>query len=171
MDTLFSRITPGQVSHTAKVFTLLVASVLAVGYVSSWLTLELAGIGAFFFASGLLLAFPGQRSSELLGALAVWLTYAEFMAAIHNGQFDLWRWAVVLATLSLVIVPLKVQHLRQLARSNPYQPIGAQDRRSWAGTGRTSSPRPYAPAALAAIAFDGRSDSEADEADALTVGA
>ena len=60
MDTLLSRITPGQVSHTAKVFTLLVAAVLAVGYVSNWLTLELAGIGAFFFASGLLLAFPGS---------------------------------------------------------------------------------------------------------------
>jgi hypothetical protein len=171
MDTLLSRITPGQVSHTAKVFTLLVASVLAIGYVSSWLTLELAGIGAFFLATGLLLAFPGQRSSELLGALAVWLTYAEFMAAIQNGQFDLWRWAVVLATLSLVIVPLKVQHLRQLARSNAYQPISAQDRRSWSGTGRASAPKPYAPAALAAITFDAGFNGKADGSDALTAGA
>jgi hypothetical protein len=163
MDMLLSRITPGQVSYAAKVFALLIAFALTSGYVTDWLTIELAGIGAFFLAVGVLMAMPGQRSSELLGALAVWLTYAEFMAAIQSGHFNLWRWAVVLATLSLVIVPLKVQHLRQLARSNPYQPIKALDRRLWSGAGRTAAPAPYVPAVLAASCLDG----DADDAEVL----
>ena len=166
---LLSRITPGQVSHTAKVFALLVAFALTAGYVTDWLTIELAGIGAFFLATGLLMAMPGQRSSELLGALAVWLTYAEFMAAIQSGHFNLWRWAVVLATLSLVIVPLKVQHLRQLARSNRYQPIKALDRRQWSGTGQAAAPAFYVPEALAVSCFDG--GAEVLTAEVLTAGA
>jgi hypothetical protein len=169
MDTLLSRITPGQVSRFAKVLALLVAFALTSGYVTDRLTVEMAGIGALSLALALLLALPGQRSSELLGALAIWLTYAEFMAAIQSGDFNQWRWAVVLATLSLVVVPLKVQHLRQLARSNPYQPIGELDRRIWSGTGTTASPAPYVPAALAAVRLDGAGAGA--EAELLTTGA
>lgn len=154
MDTLLSRITPGQVLRVARIGALLIAFALTAGYVTDHLTIELAGVGAFFLAVFTLLAFPNQRSSELLGALAIWLTYAEFMAAIQSGHFGLWRWAVVLATLSLVIVPLKVQHLRQLARSNPYQPIRELDRRVWSAAGPNAAPAPYNPAALAAISCD-----------------
>lgn len=133
MDMLLARITPGHVSRIAKVFGLLVAFGLTCAYVTATLTVQSAGIGAFFLAVSLLLAFPGQRSSELLGALAIWMTYAEFMSAAQSGQFDLWRWAVALATLALVVVPLKVQHVRQLARTNPYQSIRELDRRAWSG--------------------------------------
>lgn len=164
MDTLLSRITPSQVSRFAKVFALLFAFALTSGYVTDRLTVELAGIGALSLALALLLALPGQRSSELLGALAIWLTYAEFMAASQSGEFNLWRWAVVLATLSLVVVPIKVQHLRQLARTNPYQPLGELDRRIWSGTGMTAQPAPYVPATLAAVRFD------MDDPDLLTPG-
>lgn len=146
MDSLTARITPGHVTRFARIGALLIAFALTAGYVTDRLTLELAGVGALFLAVLTLLALPGQRSSELLGALAIWLTYAEFMAAIQSGHFALWRWAVVLATLSLVIVPIKVQHLRQLARSNPYRPLGELDRRVW-----TVVPEPtvaYAPAAI-----------------------
>jgi len=164
MDALLSRITPGQVARAAKIGALLIAFALTSGYVTGHLTIELAGVGSFFLAVLLLLAFPGQRSSELLGALAIWLTYAEFMAAIQSGHFSLWRWAVVLATLSLVIVPIKVQHLRQLARTNPYQPIRELDRRLWSAAGPAAAPAPYVPAALAAISFD--PDPDADRAKA-----
>ena len=158
MDALLARITPGHVASFARIGALLIAFVLTAGYVTDRLTLEIAGVGAFFLSVLTLLAFPGQRSSELLGALAIWLTYAEFMAAIQSGLFDLWRWAVVLATLSLVIVPIKVQHLRQLARSNPYQPLRELDRRLRSATGPGAAPAPYVPAALAAISFDSDAD-------------
>ncbi len=154
MDALFARITPGHIVRSARIGALLIAFVLTSGYVTDRLSLELAGVGSFFLAVLTLLALPNQRSSELLGALAIWLTYAEFMAAIQSGHFNLWRWAIVLATLSLVIVPIKVQHLRQLARSNPYRPIGELDRRGWSATNPAAAPAPYAPAAFAAISFD-----------------
>lgn len=166
MDALVSRITPGQIARLARLGALLIAFALTAGYVTDRLTLELAGVGAFFLATLTLLALPGQRSSELLGALAIWLTYAEFMAAIQSGHFALWRWAVVLATLSLVIVPIKVQHLRQLARANPYRPIGELDRRIWPASGKSTAPAPYEPAArgapmvLPAIAFDSDADGD-----------
>jgi hypothetical protein len=151
MNLILSRITPGQVSWYAKIASLLIAFALTAGYVTDGLTVETAGIGGFFLSLTVLMALPRQRSSELLGALAVWLTYAEFMAAAQSGHFDLWRWGVALATLSLVVVPLKVQHVRQLARTNPYQPIRELDRRVWPSTGPNVAPAPYAPAALAAI--------------------
>ena len=161
MDALLTRITPGHVTRFARISALLIAFALTSGYVTDRLTLELGGVGAFFLATFTLLALPNQRSSELLGALAIWLTYAEFMAAIQSGHFDLWRWAVVVATLSLVIVPIKVQHLRQLARSNPYRPIRDLDRRVWSAA--VAAPAPYVPAALvpnglAAISFDPDAD-------------
>lgn len=158
MDALFARLTPGHVAQFARIGALLIAFGLTSGYVTDRLTLELAGVGSFFLAVLMLLALPNQRSSELLGALAIWLTYAEFMAATRIGHFDLWRWAVVLATLSLVIVPIKVQHLRQLARSNPYQPLGELDRRLWSASGPSAAPAPYVPAALAAISFASDND-------------
>lgn len=145
MDALLSRITPGHVIRFARIAALLIAFALTAGYVTDRLTLELAGVGALSLAVFTLLGLPHQRSSELLGALAIWLTYAEFMAAIQSGDFNLWRWAVVLATLALVIVPIKVQHLRQLARTNPYQSLGELDRRSWSASGPAAHPRPMCP--------------------------
>jgi len=158
MDVLLARITPGHVASFARIGALLIAFSMTVGYVTDQMTLELAGVGAFFLSVLTLLAFPSQRSSELLGALAIWLTYAEFMAAIQSGHFDLWRWALVLATLSLVIVPIKVQHLRQLARRNPYQPLGELDRRVWSAARPAAASAPYAAAALGAISFASDTD-------------
>jgi hypothetical protein len=162
MDALLSRLTPGQIAQFARIAALLIAFALTAGYVTDRLTLELAGVGSLVLAVLMLMALPNQRSSELLGALAIWLTYAEFMAAIQSGHFDLWRWAVVLATLSLVIVPIKVQHLRQLARANPYQPIRELDRRVWSASGPGAVPAPYVPVVLAALSFDGDPEGDRD---------
>lgn len=104
-------------------------------------------MAAFVLAVCLLLAVPDQRGSELLGAAAIWMTTAEFMSASQSHHFDMWRWAVSVATLALVIVPLKVQYLRSLARSNPYRPLGELDRRAWStgamplGTGAVNAAR------------------------------
>jgi hypothetical protein len=164
MNTPLSRITPGQIVRLASAAALLIAFALTAGYVTDTLTVETAGLGAFWLAVCLLLALPTQRSSELLGAMAIWMTYAEFMSAIQSGHFDLWRWAVAMSTLSLVVVPLKVQHLRLLARINPYQPIRELDSRVWLASGRQAAPAPYVPGALATVRIDGREPEAAPEA-------
>lgn len=128
---LLARLTPGHVVGIAKVVAMGMAMIMTAAYVTDRLTVESAGIASFCLALSLLLAVPDQRSSEVLGATAIWMTTAEFMACSQSGHFDMWRWAVAVATLALVIVPLKVQYLRGLARTNPYCPITEQDRRAW----------------------------------------
>lgn len=108
-----------------------VALGLTACYVTNTLTIPGAVGGSFALAMALLLGVPDQRSSELLGAAAIWMTVAEFMAAMQDGHFAQWRWAVAVATLAMVLIPLKVQYLRMLARSNPYRTIGELDRRAW----------------------------------------
>ncbi|MBU6190737.1 MAG: hypothetical protein KGR68_15580 [Betaproteobacteria bacterium] len=71
MEALLSRLTPGHVTRFARIAALLIAFAMTAGYVTGRLTLELAGVGAFFLAVSTLLALPTQRSSELLGALAI----------------------------------------------------------------------------------------------------
>jgi len=127
----FARLTPGHVVRIAKVFAMGTAMIMTAAYVTDRLTVETAGIASFCLALSLLLAVPNQRSSELLGAAAIWMTTAEFMSCSQSAHFDMWRWAVAIATLALVILPLKVQYMRQLARTNPYATIADQDRRAW----------------------------------------
>ncbi len=137
---LLARLTPGHVVRLAKVFAMGTAMIMTAAYVTDRLTVETAGIASFCLALSLLLAVPDQRSSELLGAAAIWMTTAEFMSCSQSAHFDMWRWAVAIATLALVIVPLKVQYMRGLARTNPYAPIGAQDRRAWSAGAMPLSP-------------------------------
>lgn len=127
-----SSVTPRTLVRLARCTALVIAVVLTLGYVNDRLTVEGAAFGSFGLAVALLLAVPDQRSSELLGAAAVWMTVAEFLSAMQDGHFATWRWAMALATLAMVLVPLKVQYLRMLARSNPYRTIGDLDRRAWA---------------------------------------
>ncbi|MEO0031220.1 MAG: hypothetical protein RIS94_978 [Pseudomonadota bacterium] len=153
MKSLIALVTPLQIVRVAKVLAMLTAMVMTAAYVTDRLTVETAGIAAFVLAVCLLLAVPDQRGSELLGAAAVWMTTAEFMSASQSHHFALWRWAVSVATLALVIVPLKVQYLRGLARSNPYRPLGELDRRAWSpgvmpmGRGAASAAR-HAPVVI-----------------------
>lgn len=155
MPNLLSSLTPGHVVRAAKVLAMLTAMIMTATYVTDRLTVESAGIASFCLALFLLLAIPDHRSSELLGAAAIWMTTAEFMSAAQSGHFALWRWAVAVATLALVIVPLKVQYLRQLARSNPYRPIGELDRRSW------SSGVPHSATALGTLRGDAEPEAAA----------
>jgi len=126
-----ARVTPRTLVRIARICALLIAAALTAGYVNDRLTVEGAALGSFCLAVALLLAVPDQRSSELLGAAGVWLTVAEFLAAMQDGHFATWRWAMAVATLAMVLVPLKVQYLRMLARSNPYRTIGELDKRAW----------------------------------------
>lgn len=122
--------TPGQLVRFGRIAAIVVAMAMTAGYVTNTLTVETASVGAFVLATFLLLAVPDQRSSELLGAAAIWMTVAEFLSANQSGGFELWRWAVSVSALALLMVPIKVQHARTLARTNPYRPFAELDRRS-----------------------------------------
>lgn len=131
MNSILARITPGALVRLSRIFAVLVFLVMMAGYVDGYLTVEIAGLGSFALSLLLLLALPDQRASELLGAAAIWMTTAEFMSAAQTGHFDHWRWAVAVAALAVVRIPLRVQFLRQLARTEPDRLIGELDRRAW----------------------------------------
>lgn len=126
-----ARLTPRFLVRLARGLTVMTLIVLMLAYAESWLTLETAALGAFALGALLMMAFPDQRASELLGAIAIWATTAEFMSAVQTGGFDLWRWSVTAATLAVIIVPVKLQYLRELARTAPDTAIGNLDRRAW----------------------------------------
>ncbi|WP_156906141.1 hypothetical protein [Novosphingobium acidiphilum] len=70
-----------------------------------------------------LIAAPRQRGVELLGMVAIWMTVCEFLAASRTGHFALWRWAMVLASLALILMAIRVAQLRARARINPWRPL------------------------------------------------
>ncbi|MCW1381365.1 hypothetical protein OLX02_00880 [Novosphingobium sp. KCTC 2891] len=156
MNSILARFTPASLVRLARLLALLTTIVMMIGYAGNLLTIETAGMGAFGLSVLLLLAVPDQRASELLGAVAIWMTTAEFMSAAETGYFNHWRWAVAVATLALVTVPLKVQYLRLLARTVPDAPIGDLDRRAW-----SAGSLPHSAAALATLR--GESHDEAAE--------
>ncbi|WP_225205898.1 hypothetical protein [Novosphingobium huizhouense] len=131
MNSLIAHLTPALLVRLARALSLVTLVLLMIGYADGWLTLETAALGAFGLGMLLMMAFPDQRASELLGAIAIWATTAEFMSAVQTGGFDAWRWAVTTATLAVLVLPLKVQYLRELARTAPDRTIGELDRRAW----------------------------------------
>lgn len=146
MNSLLARLTPGSLVRLARVTAGLLLLGMMVGYADNVLSTETVGMGAFGLGLLLLLAFPDQRASELLGAVAIWVTTAEFMSAAQTGTFQHWRWAVAIAALAVVVLPLRVEYLRRLARTAPDRTIGELDRRAFA-----IGAVPHTPAALAAM--------------------
>jgi hypothetical protein len=124
-----ARFAPAQIVRLGRILAVLAAMAMTLGYVSGLATVESTAIMAYVLGLLILLAAPGQRSAELLGAQAVWMTVAEFLAAAQSGQMLLWRWAVSIAALAVVILTLKVQHLRSLACRHPYSPLRDLERR------------------------------------------
>ncbi|NMN03563.1 hypothetical protein FHT17_001317 [Novosphingobium sp. SG916] len=149
MNRLLARFAPAQVVRFGRILALLTATAMTFGYVTGRATAESTAVMAYVLGLLILLSAPGQRSSELLGAQAVWMTVAEFLAAAQSGQMLLWRWAVSVAALAVVMVPLKIQHLRSLACRHPYSPLRDLERRAPAassavldGRARRVRPRP-----------------------------
>jgi len=113
------------------------------GYFSGSLTDELAARVALALVITVLIAAPGHRGVHLLGAVAVWLTTCEFMAASRTGEFALWRWAVALATLALIMILTRLPQFRAAARANPWRELG-------------DGIRPYHAPVAAPVAIEGR---------------
>lgn len=129
MRSPLDKMTPGQIARVAVVVAVATAASLGYGYVSDKLTPTLGGLGGFVLSCSLLLAAPKQRAAELLGAVAVWMCFAEFLSTIQGGQFAMWRLAVSVATLGCVMSVIRVQHLRDLNRRAPNTPLADLDRR------------------------------------------
>lgn len=143
-------LTPGQIARSARAVAFVTTLALGYGYVTNALEPVSAGVGAFVLASSLLLAAPRQRATEMLGAVTVWMCFAEFLATVESGSFAMWRLAVAVATLGGVMAVIRVQHLRELARTAPDVLLGNLDRRSISGI----SVVPLSDAKLAALRRD-----------------
>lgn len=129
MRSLIARYTPAQVVRAGRILALITANVMTVGYVTGWMTTESAAILAYLLGSLILIGVPDQRASELLGAQAIWMTVAEFLSAAQAGHLNLWRWAVSVSALAVVLIPIKIQYMRSLARAHPYRALRDLDRR------------------------------------------
>lgn len=135
-------VTPGTIVHGARIAVLAIGAMAVHGYLGGGMNDDDARELALAMGVAVLMAAPRQRGAELLGAVAIWLTTCEFMAASRTGQFALWRWADVLAALALILIMTRVPHFRALARTNPW--------RSWRDRDR-SAESDQVPAALAVI--------------------
>lgn len=135
MRSPLDKLTPGQIARSAGIVAVTTAVALGYGYVTDLLTPTLGGIGGFVLACSLLLAAPRQRASELLGAVTVWMCFAEFLSTMQSGEFAMWRLAVSVATLGCVTAVIRVQHLRDLSRRAPDTPLADLDRRLAGGFG------------------------------------
>lgn len=135
MRSPLDNLTPGQIARIAGVVAVATSMTLGYGYVSDQLTPFLAGLGGFFLSCSLLLAAPRQRATELLGAVAVWMCFAEFLSTMQSGHFAMWRLAVSIATLGGVMSVVRVQHLRDLNRRAPDTSLADLDRRVIGGLG------------------------------------
>lgn len=135
MQSPLDQLTPIQIHRFARIAAVLTAVALGFGYVVNAITPLMAGIGTFALTCSLLLAAPRQRATELLGAVAVWQCFAEFLSTVDSGQFQVWRLSVSVATLGIGIAVIRVQHLRALMRISPETRIADLDRRTVGGIG------------------------------------
>lgn len=135
MQSPLDKLTPDQILRLARIVAIITALALGFGYVTDLMTPVSAGIGSFVLTCSLLLAAPRQRATELLGAVAVWQCFAEFLSTLESGEFQLWRLAVAVATLGMAMAVIRVQHLRALMRNHPQTKVGDLDRRTVGGIG------------------------------------
>ncbi|MFT4055005.1 MAG: hypothetical protein QM681_10900 [Novosphingobium sp.] len=89
----------------------------------------------------LIMAAPRMRAADLVGALVVFMTMLECIHAGTAGNLDHVRWQACIAAAGVVVLLLKVQHLRALARQDAYVPLRQLDRRA-ALLSRTGVRRP-----------------------------
>ncbi|WP_159976966.1 MULTISPECIES: hypothetical protein [unclassified Novosphingobium] len=97
-----------------------------------------AAATTFLAAIVMLQAAPKVRAADMLGILALLVTMLEWVHAGMTGSIDATRWQAVIAVAGAMALLLKIQHLRSLAREDPYVPLRHLERRS----ALLSRPRP-----------------------------
>lgn len=90
----------------------------------------LAAAATFLAAIVLLQAVPKVRAAEMLGLLALFGTMLEWTQASLVGGIDSARWQSIIAVTGAMVLLLKVQHLRSLAREDPCVPLRQLERRN-----------------------------------------
>ncbi len=126
-------LTPWTIVHGARIAVLAIGAMVVHGCLDGAMSDGVAGHLALAMGVAVLIAAPQQRGADSLGAVAIWLTTCEFMAASRTGQFALWRWADTLAALALILIVTRVPHFRARARTNPWRSLAERDRASVRG--------------------------------------
>lgn len=88
-----------------------------------------AALMVFAWAVVLLQSAPRLRASDLLGIVALVVTMLEWTQASFAGGIDMARWEAGIAVPGAMVLLLKVQHLRALARQDPQVPLRQLERR------------------------------------------
>lgn len=117
-------LTAGTIVRGAQIALVAIGGWAMPGYFSGSITDEQAARVALALGIMVLVAAPRHRGVHLLGAVAIWLTTCEFLAASRTGEFALWRWAVALATLALIMILTRLPQFRAVARVNPWRQLG-----------------------------------------------
>lgn len=113
-----------------RVIALGVGFFLGLGYVVNGWSPVGAGMMAWALAVSLLLGAPTQRGSELIGATAIWLSFAEFLSMLQTGHFNAERWLFSIGALLVAVIPIRVSWTRQLANAFPDATFKQLDRRA-----------------------------------------
>jgi hypothetical protein len=148
-------LTPQTIVHAARIAVLAIGVGAIHGYLGGALNDHDAGEIAVALGLAMLVAAPCEGRGELLGAVAIWLTTCEFMAASQTGHFALQRWGSALGALGLMLVVIWVCRFRALARANPWQslrePVQYGPAHGPGAAWQARGMRDQAPAALADI--------------------
>lgn len=85
---------------------------------------------AFLVALVLLAAFPTRRHGDLLAGMMIAVTGVEWCLAIGTAYFDVTRWSYEIAIAGGMSFVLRINHLRGLARQDPYVSLRQLDQRN-----------------------------------------
>jgi hypothetical protein len=121
-------LTPRLLVIAARIALLPCAGVFVAAVMADCSAASAAGV-AFGCALVLLQAAPRLRASDLLGVLALGVTLVEWVHAGFAGGIDIARWEAAIAVPGALVLLLKVQHLRGLARHDAYVPLRQLERR------------------------------------------
>lgn len=125
-----SLVTPGHLVITARLALLPCLTGLAGTILIFKGSPGSAAAMTFFTAIVLLQAAPKIRAADMLCLLALFATMLEWGNAAQTGGIDTQRWQAAIAVAGAMALLLKVQHLRSLARHDPYVPLRQLDRRN-----------------------------------------
>lgn len=124
-------ITPHHLRLTAIMAIFPLSSLIWWSLLTAGLSRVQLALTLLFLCQALMLAMPRMRSSELLGILAIGITVAEYAAGqLHDG-IEILRWADFMGALGAIMLILKVQRWRSLARTDPHVPIRQLERRTF----------------------------------------
>lgn len=126
----FPRLTPRHIVTAARLALPVCLAGLAVAIL--WLDCSPPNAAAMMFltAAVMLQSAPRTRASDMIGALALFVTLIEWGHASIAGNIDAIRWQSVIAVAGAMVLLLKVQHWRSLAREDPYVPLRHLERRN-----------------------------------------